>query len=150
MINKVILVGNVGGEPEYRVLDSGVKFARLRLATTERIYDRATNETRETTEWHTVVLWRGLADVADRFVHSGSQLYIEGSIHNREWTDRDNQRRFGYEIVATELKLLGRRSDNASNGERRSQPHETSGDYAEQRTQTPPPVPTGNPDKQPF
>ena len=67
MVNKVILIGNVGMDPEIRTLESGVKVARLRLATTERIFDRQTNETKELTEWHTVTLWRGLADVADRF-----------------------------------------------------------------------------------
>ena len=93
MVNKVILIGNVGMDPEIRTLESGVKVARLRLATTERIFDRQTNETKELTEWHTVTLWRGLADVADRFVHKGSQIYVEGSLRTREWTDRDNQKR---------------------------------------------------------
>ena len=111
MINKVILVGNVGADPEVRALDSGVKVARLRLATTERYTDRQTNETKEQTEWHTVTLWRNLADVADKYVHKGSQLYIEGSLRTREWTDKDNQKRYTTEIVATDMKLLGRRSD---------------------------------------
>ncbi len=111
MINKVILVGNVGMDPEVRALDSGVKVARLRLATTERYTDRQTNETKEQTEWHTVTLWRNLADIADKYVHKGSQLYIEGSLRTREWTDKDNQKRYSTEIVATDMKLLGRRSD---------------------------------------
>ena len=111
MINKVILVGNVGGDPEVRSLESGVKVARLRLATTERYTDRQTNETKELTEWHTVTLWRNLADVVDKYVHKGSQLYIEGSLRTREWTDKDNQKRYTTEIVATEMKLLGRRAD---------------------------------------
>ena len=113
MINKVILVGNVGIDPEVRTTESGVKVARIRLATTERMFDRQTNETKEHTEWHTVVLWRGLADVVDRFVRKGSQLYIEGSLRTREWTDRDNQKRYTTEITANDMKLLGRRSDNA-------------------------------------
>lgn len=111
MINKVILVGNVGLDPEVRALESGAKVARLRLATTERYTDRQTNETKEMTEWHTVTLWRGLADVVDKYVHKGSQLYIEGSLRTREWTDKDNQKRYTTEIVATEMKLLGRRID---------------------------------------
>lgn len=111
MINKVILVGNVGLDPEVRALESGAKVARLRLATTERYTDRQTNETKEMTEWHTVTLWRGLADVVDKYVHKGSQLYIEGSLRTREWTDKDNQKRYTTEIVATEMKLLGRRVD---------------------------------------
>ena len=78
MINKVILVGNVGVDPEVRAMESGVKVARVRLATSERMYNRQTNETTEHTEWHTVTLWRGLAETVDRFVRKGSQLYIEG------------------------------------------------------------------------
>ena len=111
MINKVILVGNVGLDPEVRALDSGVKVARLRLATTERYTDRQTNEVKEQTEWHTITLWRNLADVVDKYVHKGSQLYIEGSLRTREWTDKDNQKRYTTEIVATDMKLLGRRGD---------------------------------------
>ena len=111
MINKVILVGNVGADPEVRALESGVKVARLRLATTERYTDRQTNETKEQTEWHTVTLWRNLADVVDKYVHKGSQLYVEGSLRTREWTDKDNQKRYTTEIVANDMKLLGRRND---------------------------------------
>ena len=114
MINKVILVGNVGLDPEVRALDSGVKVARVRLATTERYLDRQTNETKEQTEWHTVTLWRGLADVVDKYVRKGSQLYIEGSLRTREWTDKDNQKRYTTEIVASDMKLLGRRSEGQS------------------------------------
>lgn len=114
MINKVILVGNVGADPEVRTLENGVKTARVRLATTERMFNPQTQEAREHTEWHTVTLWRGLADVADRYVRKGSQIYIEGSIRTREWVDRDNIKRFSTEILASDMKLLGRRSDNPS------------------------------------
>ena len=109
MINKVILVGNVGMDPEVRTLESGTKVARLRVATTERIYNRQTQEAKEQTEWHTVTLWAGLADVADRYVHKGSQIYVEGSLRSRKWTDRDGAERTSVEIVGGELKLLGRR-----------------------------------------
>ena len=112
MINKVILVGNVGADPEVRSLESGTKVARVRLATTERLFDRQANETKEHTEWHTVTLWRGLADVVDKYVRKGSQLYIEGRIRTREWTDRDNNKRYSTEILADEMKLLGRRGDS--------------------------------------
>ena len=111
MINKVILVGNVGADPEVRSLESGVKTARVRLATTERIYNRQTNETTEQTEWHTVIFWRGLADVVDKFVRKGSQIYVEGSIHYRDWQGSDGQRHYTTEITASELKLLGRRTE---------------------------------------
>ena len=115
MINKVILLGNVGQDPEVRTLESGVKVVRLRLATTERMFNRQTNETTEHTEWHTVTLWRGLADVADKYVRRGSQIYVEGRIRSREW-EKDGQRHFGFEIVADDMKLLGRRQDGAQQG----------------------------------
>ncbi len=116
MINKVILVGNVGADPEVRSLESGVKVARLNLATTERMRNRETQETVEHTEWHRVTLWRNLADVADRYVRKGTQLYIEGSIRTREWTDQQGNKRYSTEIVANEMKLLGRRPEGAPQG----------------------------------
>lgn len=115
MINKVILVGNVGLDPEVRTLETGVKVARVRLATTERIFNRQTNETTEHTEWHTVTLWRGLAEVVDKYVRKGSQIYVEGSIRSREW-ERDGVKHYATEIVADDLKLLGRRSDSPQQG----------------------------------
>lgn len=112
MVNKVILIGNVGIDPEVRTLEGGAKVARVRLATTERIYDRQAGETKEHTEWHTVTLWRGLADVVDRFVRKGSQIYVEGRLRTREWMDKENNKRYTTEILADTMNLLGRRSDN--------------------------------------
>lgn len=112
MVNKVILVGNVGLDPEVRSLETGVKVARVRLATSERIFNRQTNEATEHTEWHTVTLWRSLAEVVDKYVRKGSQLYIEGRIRTREW-ERDGVKHFATEIVADEMKLLGRRPEGA-------------------------------------
>ena len=112
MVNKVILIGNVGIDPEVRTLEGGAKVARIRLATTERLFDRQANETKEHTEWHTITLWRGLADVVDRFVRKGSQR-----LRTREWMDKDNNKRYTTEILADTMNLLGRRSDNpASDG----------------------------------
>ena len=116
MINKVILIGNLGADPEVRALEGGVKVARLRIATTERIYNRQTQETKEHTEWHNVTLWRNLADVADRFIRKGSQVYIEGSLRTRDWTDKDGNKRYATEIVANDLKMLGRRGDAPASG----------------------------------
>ncbi len=112
MVNKVILIGNVGIDPEVRTTEGGVKVARIRLATTERLYDRAAAETKEHTEWHTVTLWRGLADVVDKYVRKGSQIYVEGRLRTREWMDKDNNKRYTTEILADTMNLLGRRSDN--------------------------------------
>lgn len=112
MVNKVILVGNVGIDPEVRTLENGTKVARVRLATTERLFDRQANETKEHTEWHTITLWRGLADVVDKYVRKGTQLYIEGRLRTREWMDKDNNKRYTTEVLADNMNLLGRRSDN--------------------------------------
>lgn len=118
MVNKVILIGNVGLDPEVRTMESGVKVARIRLATTERLFDRQANETKEHTEWHTITLWRGLADVVDRYVRKGTQIYVEGRLRTREWMDKENNKRYTTEILADTMNLLGRRSDNpASQGD---------------------------------
>ena len=156
MINKVILVGNVGLDPEVRSLESGVKVARLRLATTERIFDRQTNETKELTEWHTVTLWRGLAEVVDKYVRKGSQLYIEGSIRTREWTDKDNQKRYSTEILANDMKLGAPAAQPQQSGYQQSSYQQPS--YQQPAYQQPaatsapatPQVPDDNPDDLPF
>ncbi len=114
MINKVILIGNVGMDPEVRTLEGGVKMVRLRLATTEKIYNRQTQESKEHTEWHTIIAWRSTADFVDRFVKKGSQLYIEGRLRSREWEDQTGAKRYAVEIVADDLKLLGRRPEQGT------------------------------------
>lgn len=111
-----MLIGNVGADPEIRYLEgtnaqNSTKVASLRLATTERYRDRTTGEPRETTEWHSVTAWRGNADVIEKYVRKGTQLYVEGRIRTRSWTDRDNNTRYTTEIVADTIQLLGRRSD---------------------------------------
>ena len=146
MINKVILLGNVGQDPEVRTLETGVKVARLRLATTERIFNRQTNDTTEHTEWHSITLWRGLADVADKFVRKGSQIYVEGRIRSREW-EKDGQRHFGFEIVADDMRLLGRRPEGQQGSYQSApqQPQYQQGGYQQpaypqQSYQAPPPA----------
>jgi single-strand DNA-binding protein len=118
MLNKVMLIGNVGKDPEIRHLESGTAVANITLATTERYKDR-NGETQEQTEWHNVVLWRGLADVTERFVRKGSQIFIEGKIRSRSWEDQSGQKRYTTEIVADNMQLLGRRSDNPANASSR-------------------------------
>ena len=108
MVNKVILVGNVGIDPEVRTTESGVKVARIRLATTERLFDRQANEAKEHTEWHTITLWRGLADVVDRYVRKGTQIYVEGRLRTREWMDKDNNKRYTTEIMADVMRVSER------------------------------------------
>lgn len=145
MVNKVILVGNVGLDPEVRTLETGVKVARIRLATTERIFNRQTNETTEHTEWHTVTLWRGLAEVIDKYVRKGSQLYIEGSLRSREW-ERDGVKHYATEIVADEMKLLGRRTDQSQQG---SVPPQPTYQSAQQSAYQQPAQPAYQPQPQP-
>lgn len=149
MINKVILLGNVGQDPEVRTLESGVKVVRLRLATTERIFNRQTNESTDHTEWHTITLWRGLADVADKFVRKGSQIYVEGRLRSREW-EKDGQRHFGVEIVADEMKLLGRRPEGTPLQGVYQQPQAQQSYQAPQQSyQAPQPQPQYQPQPQP-
>ena len=92
-------------------MEGGVKVARVRLATTERYRDRQSGENKEHTEWHTITLWRGLAEVVDNYVRKGSQIYVEGRLRTREWTDQQGNKRYTTEILADAMNLLGRRSD---------------------------------------
>jgi len=112
-VNKVILVGNVGKDPEVRYIDTNVPVARFPFATSET-YRSRDGERITTTEWHNVVLWRGLAEVAEKYVKKGSQLFIEGKIRTRSYDDRDGNKRYITEIIADNMQMLGRRSDNQS------------------------------------
>ena len=115
-----MLIGNVGRDPEVRYLDGnsqgGTKVATFTLATSERYKDR-NGELRENTEWHNIVAWRANADVAERFVHKGTQLYIEGKLRTRSYTDQAGVKKYTTEIQVDTLQLLGRREDNASDAQ---------------------------------
>ncbi|MCF8221595.1 MAG: single-stranded DNA-binding protein [Bacteroidales bacterium] len=115
-VNKVILVGNVGKDPEVRYIDTNVPVARFPFATSET-YRSRDGERITTTEWHNVVLWRGLAEVAEKFVRKGSQLFIEGKIRTRSYDDRDGNKRYITEIITDNMQMLGKRSDNKSDNE---------------------------------
>ena len=117
-LNKVMLIGNVGADPEVRYLEQNnpqnpAKVATFRLATTERYRDR-NNELRENTEWHNIVAWRQSADVCERFVRKGTQLYIEGRLRTRSYTDNTGAKRYTTEINVDTLQLLGRRDDQGA------------------------------------
>ena len=105
-VNKVILVGNVGKDPEIRHLDSGVAVANFPLATSES-YTAKNGERVTTTEWHNIVLWRGLAEVAEKYVTKGRQLYIEGRIRTRSYDDKDGNKRYITEIYGDNMQMLG-------------------------------------------
>lgn len=111
-VNKVILLGNVGKDPEVRYVEQGVAVANFSLATTERAYKTQSGVTvPEKTEWHSIVAWRGLAQVVERYVRKGSSLYIEGHLRTRTWTDQNGVTRQVTEIMADNLELLGKRPE---------------------------------------
>ena len=120
-LNKVMLIGNVGKDPEVRYLESNpqnpsgnTKVASFPLATSERYRDR-NGEIRENTEWHNLVLWRNNADVAEKYIHKGSQIFVEGRLRTRQWTDQTGNKRYTTEVVVDTLQLLGKRPDGDQN-----------------------------------
>jgi len=110
-LNKVILIGHLGADPDLRSLPDGTPVASLRVATTETWKDKATGEKREQTEWHRLSLFRALAEIAGRYLRKGSQVYVEGRLRTRKWTDPSGADRTTTEIVADEMKMLGRRPE---------------------------------------
>ena len=129
-VNKVILVGNLGKDPEVRYLEGGTAVANFTIATSETYKDRNSGERKTQTEWHNIVLWRGLAEVAEKYLKKGNQVYIEGKIRTRSWEDKDGNTRYTTEIVGDNMTMLGRREEG-------------------ERAQREAPVPSGqNPDVQ--
>jgi single-strand DNA-binding protein len=114
-VNKVILIGNLGADPEVRHLQNGTPVANIRLATSETFKDKTTGERREQTEWHNVVLWRGLAEITEKFLRKGSKVYIEGKLRTRQWQDKDGNTRYTTEIVADEMTMLDRGQADGGN-----------------------------------
>ncbi|MBT8058298.1 MAG: single-stranded DNA-binding protein [Xanthomonadales bacterium] len=112
-INKVILVGNLGADPETRYTANGAAITNIRVATSESWRDKQTGENQERTEWHRVVFFSRLAEIAGEYLRKGSQVYIEGSLRTRKWQGQDGQDRYTTEIVANEMQMLGGRGDNA-------------------------------------
>ena len=114
-VNKVILIGNLGKDPEVRSLEGGAKVANFPIATTESYKDKSGNNV-DQTEWHNIVVWRGLADVADKYLKKGMPIYVEGKIRTRSWDDKEGHKRYTTEIVADNLIMLGKKDDNQSGG----------------------------------
>ena len=112
-INKVILVGNLGADPETRYTASGAAITNIRIATSESWRDKQTGETQERTEWHNVVFFNRLAEIAGEYLRKGRQVYIEGSLRTRKWQGQDGQDRYTTEVVASEMQMLGGRGDEA-------------------------------------
>ena len=126
-INKVILVGNCGKDPETRYMPSGGGVTKISVATSESWKDKQTGETKDRTEWHNVVFFGRLAEIAGEYLRKGSQVYIEGSLRTNKWQDKNGQDRYTTEIVANEMQMLGSRGGSGGGG----------GDYSPQQKSAP-------------
>jgi single-strand DNA-binding protein len=113
-VNKVILIGNLGADPETKSMPSGTSVANLRIATAESFKDKQTNEWQERTEWHNVAMFGRLAEIAGEYLRKGSQVYIEGRLRTRKWQDKQGNDRYSTEIVANEMQMLGSRGGSGA------------------------------------
>ncbi len=111
-VNKVILVGHLGKDPEVRTIDSGIKVARFSLATTESYKDK-NGERKDITEWHNIVVWRNLADIAEKYLTKGKLIYVEGKLQTRSWDD-NGAKRYATEVIASDFRMLGAKGDSSS------------------------------------
>lgn len=117
-VNKVILIGNLGKDPEIRRLENGAMIASFPLATSEVFTDKNTGEKKEITDWHDVVLWRGLAEIAEKYIRKGTKIYVEGKLKKRSWQDKEGNTRYSTEVVGDDITILSR----LEGSERISQP----------------------------
>jgi single-strand DNA-binding protein len=117
-VNKVILIGNLGKDPEVRRLENGYSVASFPLATSEVFTDRSTGEKKEITDWHDIVLWRGLAEIAEKYLRKGGKVYIEGKIKKRSWQDKEGNARYATEIIGDNLTILSRPESNHEPGQK--------------------------------
>ncbi|MDZ7848522.1 MAG: single-stranded DNA-binding protein [Owenweeksia sp.] len=113
-LNKVMLIGNLGKDPEVKTFEGGNMLVRFPLATSETYTNRQSNEKVENTEWHNVVLWRGLAEVAEKYLQKGDKVFIEGRIKTRSWQDDKGEKRYSTEVVGDNMTMLGSRTDSGS------------------------------------
>ncbi len=114
-LNKVMLIGNLGKDPDVRAIPSGVKVASFSIATSES-YTNRDGQKVDKTEWHNIVLWRGLAEIAEKYLHKGSQVYIEGRLQTRSWDDQNGNKRYTTEIVGDSMVMLGKPGGNREGG----------------------------------
>lgn len=140
-VNKVILVGNLGADPEVRYMSNGEAVANVRLATTESWKDKNSGEKREVTEWHRVVFYRKLAEIVGQYLKKGSSVYIEGRIRTRKWQDKEGQERYTTEIEANEMQMLGGRSGGGGGGGYSGGEAEYGGSMPSQSQSAPRPAP---------
>lgn len=111
-VNKAIIIGNLGKDPEVKHLDNGAVVCNFSIATSETYKDKNTGEKKTTTEWHNIVLWRGLAEVAEKYLKKGAKVYIEGKLKTRKWQDKDGNDRYSTEILGDQMTMLGNKGDN--------------------------------------
>jgi len=130
-VNKVILVGNLGQDPQSRAMPSGKAVVNLRIATTDQWRDKQTGENKENTEWHTVVMFDRLAEIAAEYLRKGSQVYIEGKLRTRKWQDKEGNDRYSTEIVANEMQMLGGRGGGGAGGGSEREPAQRSAGSAQ-------------------
>lgn len=109
-VNKVILIGNLGKDPEMKTLEGGNKICKFSIATTETYKDKG-GEKRQNTEWHNIICWNKLAEIAEKYLKKGSQIYVEGKIKTRSWDDKDNKKCYMTEIIAESFTMLGKKND---------------------------------------
>jgi single-strand DNA-binding protein len=151
-INKVILVGNLGADPDTRYMPSGKAVTNIRIATSESWKDKQTGDTQERTEWHSVVLYDKLGEIAAEYLRKGSQVYIEGSLRTRKWQDKEGKDRYTTEIIAQNMQMLGGRGGGGGGyGGGDEQPRRSSSRPAQdERASAPPPDDGGFDDDIPF
>ncbi|OBX06214.1 single-stranded DNA-binding protein [Gallibacterium genomosp. 3] len=161
-VNKVIIVGNLGNDPELRTFPNGEQVANLSVATSDRWQDKQSGEWREVTEWHRIVLYRRLAEIAGQYLRKGSKVYIEGKIRTRKWQDQNGQDRYSTEIHADTMQMLDSRNDSsnlqanlqdnlqANLQAKSNKPNAYAEAKASGITKTPPPPPSDFDDGMPF
>ena len=114
-VNKVILIGNLGKDPEVRRLENGAVLASFSIATSESYVDKQSGEKKEITDWHDVVLWRGLAEVAEKYLVKGTKIYVEGKLKKRSWQDKEGLTRYSTEVVGDEMTILSKIENKENN-----------------------------------
>lgn len=125
-VNKVILIGNLGDAPEVKYMPNGDAVANFSLATTERWKDKATGENKDATEWHRIVIYKQLAEIAGKYLKKGSKIYLEGKLKTRKWQDKSGQDRYTTEIVADQMQMLDSKENNSAENNAASQPAQRS------------------------
>lgn len=137
-VNKVILIGNLGADPEVRYMPSGGAVVNINIATTDSWKDKNTGDRQERTEWHRVVFFNKLAEIAGEYLRKGSQVYVEGSLRTRKWQGQDGQDRYTTEVVVTDLQMLGGRNGSSSSGQMHQQSSSGHQPEAQQPQSAPP------------